>query len=944
MIPSPGSTPDGTQPKLLVVDDRSANLQALRALLGRLPVEILVADSGNDALGLLLEHEVALMLLDVDMPGMDGFEVATMARSVERTRDVPIIFITAAFHDLHHRVLGYRAGAVDYIDKPIDDEILLSKVGFFLDLYRTNRQLKESNQRLREEVAKRQEAEEHLRLTRFIVDHMGDAGFLINPQGRFQDVNQSACRSLGYDRDSLLALGVTDIDPVFPRELWDEAWALLGVQRHMVFESRHRRRDGQEIPVEIQANRVSYSGQEYIYAFARDISARVATEKHLRLLSQAVESSPLSIVITDREGAIQYVNPKFSEITGYGPEEVVGRNPRLLQSGQTPRETYLGMWAQLTQAMEWRGEFLNRRKDGTLYWESVRISPVRTGGDEVTHYVAVKEDITTHKAFLSQLEQARRQADEANRTKSDFLATMSHEIRTPMNAILGMAEILEGTELSDEQRQYLTVSRTSGENLLQIINDILDISKVEAGRMELSETTFHLPRMLRESAEVIRFRAQEKGLMLIVHVDDSVPVWCRGDAARLRQILINFLGNAAKFTDQGCIALLASARPRDDGRQDVVLRVLDTGIGIPETELQRIFDPFLQVESTHTRRHGGTGLGLAICKRLSHLMEGTLAVRSQPGQGSVFSLTLPLGGSEAPDATAKLQEKLQGRRVLVYHDHCMLNRFLEDMLQSSGLEVISCDNSRSLESCLVASAPPPPHALILHRHDDDAPDILARVKHLRSQPEGAHLPILLCGRCRDRELPELLRELAVSYLPEPLSQEGLVAELLRLFDPVSPAVPPSLVQGVRIPRLLLVEDSPENQLLIKTFLKSIPHVLSTASNGVEAVARYTEASEPIDLVLMDVQMPEMDGYEATRRIRAWEQASGRSPAPILALTAYAMAGDAEKSLEAGCDGHLTKPIRKRHLLDTLQRFLKSDALPGEGGDPFTQGSQHASQS
>jgi PAS domain S-box-containing protein len=279
------------QPKILIVDDKPNNLKALRILLTRVEAEILEAPSGNEALGLMVEHELALMLLDVDMPGMDGYEVAQLSQAVERTQGVPIIFITAAYQDNLHRLKGYESGAIDYIEKPIDDTILISKVRLFLDLYTAHQKTRQANEELQLEIARRKEIEGRLRLTRFIVDQMGDAGFLIDSSGNFRDVNEAACRTLGYARDSLLCLGVSDIDPDYTPERWLETWQMLQKNHNLVFESRHRTKTGRVFPVEIQANFVTFQDEDYIFAFVRDISQRIEMETTLRLSRERYDIS-----------------------------------------------------------------------------------------------------------------------------------------------------------------------------------------------------------------------------------------------------------------------------------------------------------------------------------------------------------------------------------------------------------------------------------------------------------------------------------------------------------------------------------------------------------------------------------------------------------------------------------------------------------------------------
>jgi PAS domain S-box-containing protein len=386
---------------------------------------------------------------------------------------------------------------------------------------------------------------------------------------------------------------------------------------------------------------------------ARDVTERKAAELALRKLSLAVEQSPESIAITNTNAELEYVNEAFVRTTGYSREEAIGQNPRILHSGKTPRETYDDLWQTLTQGRSWKGEFHNKRKDGSDYIELAIITPLRQADGSISHYVGVKQDITRQKQIgleldahrhhleelvaqrTKELVAARDAAEAASRAKSEFLSNMSHELRTPMNGIMGMTDLVLRRATDPQQIDWLNKSRDSAQRLLAIINDILDLSSIDAGQMQLEGTDFFLGSILDDVAVKISPAARDKGLCIVVE-GDALPLWLHGDALRLRQALFNFAGNAVKFTEAGSITLRALRLHEEDGRILLRFEVTDTGVGIAPEALRRLFTPFEQADSSLTRKFGGTGLGLAITRRLAKLMDGEVGADSTPGTGSTF--------------------------------------------------------------------------------------------------------------------------------------------------------------------------------------------------------------------------------------------------------------------------------------------------------------------
>ena len=510
---------------------------------------------------------------------------------------------------------------------------------------------------------------------------------------------------------------------------------------------------------------------------------------------------------------------------------------------------------------------------------------------------------------------------------------MSHEIRTPMNAILGMVDLLRDTMLTPTQHDYVERCSKAGEHLLGLINAVLDLSKIEAEHLELEHIPFDLEDLLHTVGDLMGGRAAAKDLELLSRVAPDVTTRLIGDPSRLSQILMNLVGNAIKFTETGDVVLRVEQDPAVHTRGTLRFSVQDTGIGIPAEKLKAIFEGFTQVDVSTTRKYGGTGLGLSISQRLVHLMGGQLGVDSQAGAGSTFFFTIPGAIDAAPRSqSAVFSHQIHGLRVLVIDDNAINRLIIREILGRYGACVTEVGGA---EAGLVAwataqHAQQPFHVALVdcQMPDKDGFYFIEQLTHRHQSATGAMLMLSSDNRPGDRARCQTLG--VAQYLLKPIARPALcraIAEAVqqRASAPEPPSVLTApIVAPDRPLNILLAEDNEDNQMFIRAYLKQTPHHLTIAENGLVAVERFKAA--PYNLVLMDVQMPVMDGYSATASMRQWGQEQHRPPARIMALTANALAEDRQKSLQAGCDGHLAKPIKKATLLAAIREYADSPAL------------------
>ncbi len=605
---------------------------------------------------------------------------------------------------------------------------------------------------------------------------------LIEPKnGKIVDASNAAAEYYGWSLEKLKQMTIYDINVSTDGEVEDRIHKVLS-QDQDYFELKHRKADGQVRDVEIFSSKVGFQKNQYLYSIIHDVTEARKAIKQLRLLSRSVEQNPVSIVITDQWGNIEYVNPKFSTVTGYSFDEVVGKNPRILKSGLQPTTFYQNLWETILNGKVWSGEICNKRKDGTLYWERAVISSVEDEQGTISHFVAVKEDITESKKLQEDLLTALQKAEENDRLKSAFLANMSHEIRTPMNGILGFTELLKKPTLSQTRRiEFVDIIEQSGKRLLGIINDLIDIAKIESRQMEIFVSEVNVSEEVRNLTAFFKPEADIKKIAIILQGGSQLPeLVIATDKQKFLSIVTNLLKNALKFTETGSISITMTV-----GAKMVNFSVEDTGIGIAKEMLQKVFDRFVQGDTSLSRPYEGAGLGLAITKSYVEMLGGTIEVQSEEGKGTRFTFSLPLLNAE--------------------------------------------------------------HAAL-------------------STTDTA-------------------------------AQKAATTE--QKFT------------------ILVVEDDKISAQYLHDILEPVASQLLFARTGSEAV-QFCRENPNVNLILMDIKMPDMDGLEATRIIRTFNK-----QVVIIAQTAYALTGDREKAIDAGCNGYLTKPLNRRELTLTIEKLLRN---------------------
>jgi two-component system sensor histidine kinase/response regulator len=795
-----------------------------------------------------------------------------------------------------------------------------------------------------EDITDRRRAEDRIRRLTRLVEQMPLAAIVTDRDGHIEWVNEAFTTVTGYlleevagQRPSVLKSGVT------PAAVYADLWGALRDGREWRGDLLNRRRDGSQYLAEVSIFPVRDEGGDIVHyvGVQEDVTERRRTEEALRqseekyrTILEHIEDGYYEVTL---DGHITFVNEPVARAIGVPADRLIGTHFRE-HTARADRTRLLVAFGHVLRSgraipsFEWKVSGpVERHVEASI--------SVITGADgRPTGFRGILRDVTVRKRAEAELRQAREAALEAARLKSEFLANMSHEIRTPMNGVLGMTDLLLETELTSEQRDYVQTTRSSAESLLVILNDILDFSKIEADKLTFEQLPFRVRHLCTDTVKALAVRAGQKGLELALDMPADLPDGVVGDPGRLRQVLTNLIGNALKFTERGEVVLRVGLESQDADAVTLRFEVRDTGIGIPAEKRLSIFEAFTQVDGSMTRRFGGTGLGLSISSRLVRMMGGDIRVESEIGTGSNFIFTARFARDAAatmPLALASAEE-LRACRVLVLDDNATNLRVLADMLAGFGVPALAVpDSAAALDALGRAHALGEPFRIALldvHMPDLDGFQLAER---LRDDPRHAGLRVLLLtsagergdmARCRDAG--------AAGYLVKPIALVDLREALLTVLGAQREGAPEvvtrhTLEERRRRLRVLIAEDQPVNRLVAKRLLEKQGHEVHVAEDGSQALAALER--DRFDVVLMDVQMPVMDGLEATRTLRERERVTGAHQ-PIVALTAHAMKSDEERCLEAGMDCYVTKPLQPARLFQAIEQALTT-ARPAAGEPP-----------
>ncbi len=791
---------------------------------------------------------------------------------------------------------------------------------------------------------------ELLRQLTALVNNIPDQVWVMDAQGRYVVANQPFLKAHGYSQEQVL--GKT------PVQVFDAELSAKYMQADLQMMRDRQSSVREDTFVHPASGQISYAelaktplidaqGQLIgLAGLARDVTARKLAQQEVAhqktLLTALINSIKDHIWVIDSQGRYQLGNTAFLQAHNLTQEQLIGRFPSDF-FGIERGTLYHNSNVQVMQqgVAEQREDVVPHPQTGEQMYLDLVKTPMRNAEGMAMGLVGIARDITERKQSELALIQAKDTAEAAERAKAEFLANMSHEIRTPMNAVIGMSDLLQDTELTDEQREFAGTIRTSSEQLLGLINDILDFSKIESGHLSLEQVPVSLSDCVEASLDLTAKPATTKGIDLLYWIDDEVPRTVLGDATRLRQIFVNLISNAVKFTPAGEVVVTLTRRVIENNSAVLHASVRDTGIGIPADRLSKLFQVFSQVDASTTRHYGGTGLGLAICKRLVQLMGGRIWVESELGVGSHFQFEIPLHAVQTgPVAwTSSSQQQLAGKRLLVVDDNATNRRIVDLQTTRWGMHPVSVASGEQALALLASGQYFDVALLDVQMPGMDGYEL---AKRIRTNYSAAQLPILVLTS-QGMDVAQSANLGVAQTLSKPVKAAQLMAALLKALDrpstaalrqgtPSQPSVlaplsapatqssdaKPKLAQDYPL-RILLAEDNLVNQRVAQLILQGLGYTIEVAGNGRIALDRLLEASgtaEAFDAVLMDVQMPEMDGLEATRRIRA--DLPGVAQLQIIAMTANAMEGDRELCIAAGMDDYLSKPIKPASLAQALQ--------------------------
>jgi PAS domain S-box-containing protein len=749
-----------------------------------------------------------------------------------------------------------------------------------------------------------------------------DIIYTTGPDGKLLYTNRAWREALGYSKEEVKTMWLSQV--IAPDHLKQSITyfqrIMAGEEMHnvdvdivtkdgrtlSVMGSSHRRMKGN---VPVGTNSISTDVTE------RRAEERRAAESHA-LVQAVLNSTSYLIVAVNTDGIVTGLNPAAAEALGMTESEAVGHASIEPLFDDTA-------FSSIVHAAKRTGrddcERTLRRSDGSEFPAFVSVSVLRDVADTITGYAIVSTDITIRKEAEVALRRATHEAEQASRAKGEFLANMSHEIRTPMNAVIGLTGLLLDTTLNDEQLEFVETIRASGDALLTIINDILDFSKIESGNLVLEAESFDVRDCVESALDLVAARAAEKDVNLAYLVDNSLPQSIVGDVTRVRQVLVNFLSNAVKFTERGDVYVHVTSRELPTGRIEAAVSVRDTGIGIPSDRIDRLFRSFSQVDASTTRQFGGTGLGLAISKRLVELMGGEVSVESTPGEGSTFKFSFNVSAGEVTRRTflGGVTPELDSRRVLLVDDNATNRRILEQHLRGWGMHVSVATSAAQALEIIGRDAAFDVGVFDMQMPEMDGETLAAT---WRARPGAVVPPLILATSMGNRA--SVGEKQFVAVLSKPVKPSLLYDTLVSTLTGAAHRRPRSIARTIdhataaRQPlRILLVEDNPVNQMVATRMCEKLGYRIDVVGNGLEALAAVNQI--PYDTLLMDVHMPEMDGLEATKRIREFVPRE-RNPW-IIAMTASAMESDRQACIAAGMDDYTPKPVTMDSLEGALTR-------------------------
>lgn len=843
---------------------------------------------------------------------------------------------------------------------------------------------------IKQDVSQRRKAEVALRESeerfRDLFENSSDLIQSLSTDGHFVFVNRAWHETLGYSAEDIAPLTLFDVIHPDSLERCMVEFRQVMAGESLTIETAMRAKDGRKVHLEGNAHCQFKEGRAVgTRAILRDVTDRKRAEaviaertakldRATRELQAVLDAATqVSIVATDTEGCIRLFNSGAERMLGYRAAEVIGvRTPEILHDPAECRERSRQLSSETGHLVEGFDVFVEYardrlfderewtyiRKDGTRLTVNLIVTAVRGADGVIVGYLGVATDITERKRLEAELHiknerlaEETRRAEAASRAKSDFLATMSHEIRTPMNGVIGMIELLLQTDLRKEQREYAQLVSSSADSLLTVINDILDFSKVESGKLDLERIDFVWRTALEEAVELVAPRAQEKGLEMTCLIAPDVPAAVQGDPGRVRQVVTNLLGNAIKFTESGEVVLSATLAEESDTDVTIRVAISDTGIGISPEGQSRLFQSFSQADTSTTRRFGGTGLGLAISRRLVELMGGDIGVESEPGKGSTFWFTVKLGRAPA-DSIASIvsRDDLRGLYALAVDDNRTNLELVRAQTSGWGMACETVTTGAEALRMIGAAALRRPYDVVMLDMQMPGMDGLELAEAIRGQSSSAHIPLILMTSLAQRSHAMRSAHVGIAaYLIKPVRQAQLyeclrsvlgtklpnTGEARRPLAPASAATGvPEAARTMPRPRILVAEDNRTNQMAAVRMLELLGYEAHVVANGLDAVNACREGG--FGMVLMDNQMPEMDGLAAAREIRRREAATGAAPVPIVAVTANAMQGDREKCFAAGMNDYISKPFKVAQLREVVEHWTirpPAEAAPAPVATP-----------